>query len=115
MRNGSQIAATMLELYHDKVIKSNKAGPAGRPESKRKLKSNKSLTGPTGRGAVSLPNLRFQWFREAFWSYHWLKGYVIWMLNKNKRPRGPSWFPNWLLQLLWGRGKHKPQGRHHCW
>ena len=41
---GSQIAATMLELYHDKVIISNKAGPAGRPESKTKVKGNKSRT-----------------------------------------------------------------------
>ena len=44
VEGGSQIAATMLELYHDKVIKSNKAGPAGRPESKTKVKSNKSRT-----------------------------------------------------------------------
>ena len=41
---GSQFAATMLELYHDKIIISNKAGPAGRPESKTKVKSNKSRT-----------------------------------------------------------------------
>ena len=42
VEGGSQIAATMLEVYHDKIIKSNKAGPAGRPESKTKVKSNKS-------------------------------------------------------------------------
>ena len=44
VEGGSQLAATMLELYHDKVIESNKAGPAGRPESKTKVKSNKSRT-----------------------------------------------------------------------
>ena len=44
VEGGSQLAATMLELYHDKIILSNKAGPAGRPESKTKVKSNKSRT-----------------------------------------------------------------------